>query len=397
MYVQQLAMELINNGHECLIISLSNEMEELEYEGLRIKYIPFNKGEFQESDNPSNLHKLISILDSYNPDVFHLHTLSPSLGASHIQHLKDIGYKVLFTTHLPNFTCTRGDLLRNGKEVCDGLVEYQKCMSCELNKLGLKNALVSTILTKLSTNNSIQRLFPTLSGVANKMKQIDTLKKIDKIITVSNWQKEVLLKNSFEAHKISVVRQSVSKSIIINTKKKLTDRKIVFGYIGRVVPEKGFHLLFESFKDIPSQSYDLKIAAIKSPHHTVYYYSQLKLMQGLPSRWLENINSNEVISFLDELDVLLVPSTWLETGPYVIYEALARKVPIIAFNKGGATELIEDKRNSILVNSDEEFKNNILKLINHPEMIQNYSTNINLTRTTEHMYKEMEHIYAEIL
>jgi glycosyltransferase involved in cell wall biosynthesis len=261
----------------------------------------------------------------------------------------------------------------------------------------VRNNIASKVLTNLSRYNIIQRSFPSISGVSNKIKQIDVFKKIDKVITVSKWQREVLLKNDFDDNKISVVRQSVSENSIINIKKKTIGHKIVFGYIGRVVPEKGFHLLYKSFENIPSDAYEIKIAAIRSPHHDEYFLEQKRLMKKLPSTWVENISSKEVISFLDELDVLLVPSAWLETGPYVIYEALARRVPVIAFNKGGATELIENEWNSVLVENEIEFKYKISKLITNADLLPKYISNINLNRTTAHMYKEMESIYAEIL
>ncbi len=397
MYVHQLAKQLILNGHDCLIISLSDDSKEDEYDGVKIKYIPFLKGEFQESINPNNLYYLMSIIDSFNPDIFHLHTLSPSLGANHLLHLEKNGYKTVFTTHLPNFTCNRGDLLRNGTDVCDGLVEYNKCMSCELNKLGVKNRFLSRILIEFSKYKTIRHFIPALSGVYNKIQQINIFKNIHKIITVSNWQKKVLALNKFVEEDISVVRQSISSDCILDEKINKVHSKIRFGYIGRVVPEKGFHLLYSSLKDLPINSYQLMVAAILSPSHFQYYTKQKELISKLSSNWIENIESNEVISFLDQLDVLLVPSTWLETGPYVIYEALARKIPVIAFHRGGAIELIENQVNGILVNTEQEFKKEIKNIVSHPETLDHLISNINLTRTTKHLYSEMEKIYSEII
>jgi glycosyltransferase involved in cell wall biosynthesis len=397
MYVHQLAKELLLNGHDCLIISLSDTIVEAEYDGVKVKYIPFIKGEFLESTHPTNLRNLISIIDEYNPDVFHLHTLSPSLGANHLLQLKKIGYKTIFTTHLPNFTCTRGDLLRYGTEICDGLVEYNKCMSCELNKLGVKNRFLSRILIEFSKYKTIRHFFPELSGVYNKIQQINIFKNIHKIITVSNWQKKVLALNKFVEQDISVVRQSISSDSILDKKINKVTSKITFGYIGRVVPEKGFHLLYSSLKDLPNNSYQLMVAAILSPSHLQYYTKQKELISELPSTWIENIESNEVISFLDQLDVLLVPSTWLETGPYVIYEALARKVPVIAFNRGGATELIENQVNGLLVNTEQEFKKEMENIVLQPEKLDQLISNIKLSRTTKQLYSEMETIYSEII
>ena len=96
MYVYQLATELIKNGHECVIISLSNDVKEAVYEGIPIFYIPFIKGHL-ESENPENLHTLISLLDNINPQIIHLHSLSPSLGVNHLVHLHLIGYTTFFT------------------------------------------------------------------------------------------------------------------------------------------------------------------------------------------------------------------------------------------------------------------------------------------------------------
>lgn len=397
MYVHQLAKELIHNGHDCLIVSLSNDKLTDSYDDIEIKYIPYLNGEYNESANPSNLHFLISILDTFNPDVFHLHTLSPSLGATHLLHLKRIGYNTIITTHLPNFTCSRGDLLRNGKEVCDGVVEYNKCMKCVLQKKGVKNSSVRNILVNVSKFKSIRNLFPGLSDIFHKQEQISIFKGMNKIITVSNWQKEVLLKNDFEESKISIVRQSVFSDFITHTKINPIGAKIKFGYIGRIVPEKGFHLISEAIKELPTNTFELYVAALKSENHIDYYNKQKLITEKSAVHWHENINAEEIKSFLDGIDVLLVPSTWLETGPYVIFESLARKVPVIAFNKGGSVELIENGRNSILVNTESEFKLAIEKCIKQPNGLNALIANINLDRTTERMYSEMEKIYTEII
>lgn len=396
MYVYQLAKELINNGHDCMVLSNSDELLEDEYDGIKIIYIPFIKGDFQESSHPSNLHSLISVLDAFNPDIFHLHTLSPSMGATHLLHLKNIGYKTIFTTHLPNFTCTRGDLLKNGIEVCDGIVKYDKCMKCVLNKQGVKSEFIIKNLTRLSRYALTRQFFPALSSVYNKIEQIKIFKNIERIITVSNWQKEILMNNGFVEKQLSVVRQSIASEMILKDKSKKINRKLIFGYIGRIVPEKGFHLLYDTFKNISDADYELKIAAIPSQNHLEYYHTQKQLIEKLSYHWVENVSTNEVISFIDQLDVLLVPSSWLETGPYVIYEALSRKVPVIAFNKGGAVELIKNNVNSILVNNETEFKNEVERVITHPETLTELINNINLNRTTEHLYSEMEKIYTEI-
>ena len=55
MYVYQLAKELIEHGHECIVLSLSNEKLVDEYDGIQIKYIPFEINAYNDSKNPQNL------------------------------------------------------------------------------------------------------------------------------------------------------------------------------------------------------------------------------------------------------------------------------------------------------------------------------------------------------
>jgi glycosyltransferase involved in cell wall biosynthesis len=44
------------------------------------------------------------------------------------------------------------------------------------------------------------------------------------------------------------------------------------------------------------------------------------------------------------LDVLIVPSTWYENTPTVIYEALASGTPVVATDHGGMRELVDAYR-----------------------------------------------------
>jgi glycosyltransferase involved in cell wall biosynthesis len=396
MYVYQLAKELINNGHDCIVISLSNEFKEDIYEGIQVFYIPFIKGNHLESEVPENLHALISVLDKINPQIVHLHSLSPSLGVNHLVHLHLIGYTTFFTAHLPSFTCARGDLLYNGEEICDGEIIYDRCMNCILNSKGKKNKLSNSLITLASKNKFIQNLFPALGVIQNKINSLELVEKyIDEIIVVSAWQQDVLLLNKFNSSKLSICRQAIYKEIILHEKKNSIGVKLKIGYIGRIVPEKGIDVLLDCLIDIDKDNYELYVAAIKTENHLNYYHINKKLALNLNAVWKENLNSKEVISFIDEIDLLIVPSVWLETGPYVIYEALARKVPVLAFKKGGSVELINNGVDSILIGSVQDFKIQLAEFINNSTKALELSIKINMQRTTQMLYKEMETLYLK--
>jgi glycosyltransferase involved in cell wall biosynthesis len=48
------------------------------------------------------------------------------------------------------------------------------------------------------------------------------------------------------------------------------------------------------------------------------------------------------------MDVLVVPSIWLENSPLVIHEAFMAGVPIVGARIGGIAELVDDGRTGLL-------------------------------------------------
>ena len=49
-----------------------------------------------------------------------------------------------------------------------------------------------------------------------------------------------------------------------------------------------------------------------------------------------------------DIDVLVVPSTWYENTPFVVLDAFAAGVPVIASDRGGLSAAVEDGINGLL-------------------------------------------------
>lgn len=398
MYVYQLAKELMLNGHECLVLSISNDFKHSTYEDIPIVYIPYVADISQEAEHPSNFESLLKIVKDYNPDIFHLHTYTTSLGVNHLKKLSDLGIITAFTAHITSFSCIRGDLMLYGKETCDGVLNKDRCLNCLLESRGLKNSFVRHIVVNLSGVKLTKTIFPALKIYDNKAEAIQIFKSsIDKTVVVSNWQKTILNDNGFSPNKIAVCRQAVNKKDIIQSKTIDLTGPLKIGFIGRVVVLKGLHNLLSIFKEIPTSKAKLSVAAIKSQLELDYYQTNFNLAKSLAVEWNEDLNTDEVINFLDGIELLVVPSSWIETGPYVIFEAMARKVPVLSYNKGGAVELIENNKNGWLINSDEELKEKLLELINNKMLVANASSNIKEVRDTTMLYSEMNEIYTSLL
>ncbi len=397
MYVLQLAKELIRNGHECIVLSLSNDKQKDNYEGVSIVYANYIHNISSEQDNPENFNEIYTLVKEINPDVFHLHTLTPSLGVNHLVKLKAFGIKVVFTAHITNFTCTRGDLMLYGEKVCDGYIDRNRCMDCYLQSKKINNVAIRKSLIGMSKLPFSSFFNKGLGVVGKKINELHKLQNtLNHLVVVSQWQQKVIELNRLKFKGLSVCRQAVPSEIMLTNKKHKVGSKIKIGFIGRIVKVKGLHYLLDILLANPSIKVDLLIAAIKSNNEIEYYDQMKQKSDELGASWMENLSADAVIELLDEMDLLVVPSVWLETGPFVIYEALARKIPVLAFNKGGAVELITNNKNGWLVENTQELEEKIKMIVANPSNIELASNEIESTRTTHQLYKEIIEVYNQV-
>ncbi|MCF7810643.1 glycosyltransferase family 4 protein [bacterium] len=88
------------------------------------------------------------------------------------------------------------------------------------------------------------------------------------------------------------------------------------------------------------------------------------------------LNSEDLISFIAQNDVLLQPSRWESFG-VVVLEAAALGKPSIATRVGGVSEIIIDGETGITINSEnvEELTEAMILLIENPDLRQKYGKN----------------------
>ena len=108
-----------------------------------------------------------------------------------------------------------------------------------------------------------------------------------------------------------------------------------FGFLGRLAETKGLDRLLQAFVDLPEGSAELVIGGTGEPG----YERSLRRIAGDRGdiHWLGFIDP---ATLLDQIDVLVVPSTWDDTAPLVVLEAFAHQRPVIGANRGGIPELV---------------------------------------------------------
>jgi glycosyltransferase involved in cell wall biosynthesis len=159
---------------------------------------------------------------------------------------------------------------------------------------------------------------------------------------------------------------------------KRQDNPFVVGYLARICPEKGLHLLVDAFYELTrrvgSDKIRLKVAGYLGKRNELYIKrlrSQIEAwgLSGAFEYWGE-IDRSQKIQFLNSLHVLSVPTTYKESKGLYVLEALANGVPVVQPRHGAFPELIAETGGGLLVdaNSPRAIAEGILQLMNDKEL-----------------------------
>ena len=121
------------------------------------------------------------------------------------------------------------------------------------------------------------------------------------------------------------------------------------GYLARVAPEKGLHLLAEAYRRLREHlgvtDARLEVAGYLAPQHRSYLaeVEQHLVEWGLGREFAYRgvLNRDEKIEFLSTLDVLSVPSTYPDPKGIFVLEAMAGGVPVVQPGHGAFPEILE--------------------------------------------------------
>jgi len=191
------------------------------------------------------------------------------------------------------------------------------------------------------------------------------LRGLDCGISVSHFVADYWIRNGFPAQKMSIIPEGVAVegdgsgaecgcSIDV-------DGKLAVGFAGRIVPEKGLHVLIDSIALLRIQGIGVECfvagtfeADEGNPMHS-YHISVQKQINDLDLKSKVHFVGyvNPLNGFIKKMDVMVLPSLCQDAQPIVLMEAMAAGTPVVATQVGGVPEMLSGVLTRWLVRPDD--------------------------------------------
>lgn len=150
--------------------------------------------------------------------------------------------------------------------------------------------------------------------------------------------------------------------------------KTVITFLGRIIREKGIVMLLDAFKEL-SKKYKNIVLVIGGDGPIL---EQLKKEYNLDNVYFEGrLVYDEVMALFNVTDIFVHPSMFPEGLPSVILEAGLMKSAVVATDRGGTIEVInDDKYGLICEENTESLKEKLEILLKNPKMVNDLKNNI---------------------
>lgn len=148
-----------------------------------------------------------------------------------------------------------------------------------------------------------------------------------------------------------------------------------FGYIGNLAIHKGVHVLINAFKELSVKQASLSVYGSGEKA----FVDKLQELAGNEGIFFRGSFATEKLSeVLEQIDVLVVPSICYETYSFVVHEALASEMPVIASDLGGMAEQIEVGINGFTFQAGDysDLKIQMERFVEDPTLLNQMKENI---------------------
>ena len=154
------------------------------------------------------------------------------------------------------------------------------------------------------------------------------------------------LSGYLDSHRVKVVYNGVRSAS--GPGRNLPEKLCRIGVVGRVEVEKGQLEFVRAARLLADSHPECRFSVIGRPLFTgaEYSLSVIAASKGLPVDFIDW--QEDITKVYAHLDLLVVPSSYVECTTRVVLEAYSAGVPVVAFPSGGIPEILQDNQTGFL-------------------------------------------------
>lgn len=300
----------------------------------------------------SDIQCFQAFLSKLLPDVIHVHSIQ-GMPLEFFMAAKALEIPLLYTTHDFYAICFRGVFLNKAQEHCNGPAP-EKCArcSCDAGLTATKQRILQS-----ESYAAIKKIDFLRSKAAQSVPHADHSEKCDRCISeeeVEEFQKLIqynrkIVESFSMIHCNSRLSESMYQAYFPNIRTKTLPithcamsknsqrvcNRYHIGYFGGPARNKGWIELLQAARWLSQQD--------NLPEWSLLMYGgSFPEMDGLPDNihFCGAFHPGESERVWDNLDIMVVPSTSVESFGFVVLEALCRGIPVIASDAVGAKDFL---------------------------------------------------------
>ncbi len=337
-YVHNLR-KILKNDNDVFLLCFENQFEEkIKYleDKSNIKNIKTRSGIFVFFNklffNVNLYIKIRKIIKQINPDKIILNHIV----YNPITQLKALkGYEVYQVIHDYSIVCPKSTCVKDNLEICSGY----KCNNC-MKKCKYHNSKIVLFFKLLLTKK---------------------MEKLRKKYVKNNISPSILLNeylHNFDYNSVCInnpieMNTSLDEDITIDNK---TKRYI---YVGAINDKKGIFKFIECFNDF-SREKNVELNIVGKVYPECKEKMEKNLTMNRKIKYLGEKKHDEVLKEIQKSDFLVMPSLWIENYPTAVLEGMLSKTLVIASDRGGMKEMLDNERGMIFDILD---KKNVLSVL----------------------------------
>ncbi len=378
LYVYRLALALQAAGHEVTLYAFEPQFERAgpfveeahdEVDGLAVHRISASldlapNRTLAEYYNPFLAERFGRFLDERAFDAVHFFHVRFH-GAALIEEAHRRGIPIAINLMDFYYLCPDTRLLKYDDMLCRGPVDVLECVWCERDSHyasygPLHDALESGAFPEtdaifaaepaLGSLNVDTPLAHLRAAEARPRVLREIVSLADAVVAPSEFLASLFVRNDYPAESLQVVRYGVDAGLaeVASARQPISAERLRLGYLGSIAKYKGVHLLVGAFLELAWP--EARLTIFGDPEVFQEYTGPLARRAQRDDRihFAGGFAAHQLAETLAGIDVLVVPSLWYENTPFVLLEAQAAGIPVVAADLGGMTEAIQDGVNGLL-------------------------------------------------